>query len=44
MSKTSYRMRPTELAELKTQLQGLLDEGLIQSTVSKWGALVLFVK
>ena len=29
ISKASYRMTPTELTELKTQLQELLDKGLI---------------
>ena len=30
--------------ELKIQLQELLDKGYIQSSVSPWGASVLFVK
>jgi len=29
ISKASYRMAPAELDELKTQLQELLDKGLI---------------
>ena len=37
-------MAPAELAELKTQLQELLDKGWIQPSVSSWGALVPFVK
>jgi len=37
-------MAPAELAELKTQFQGLLDKGLIQPNVSPWGAPVLFLK
>ena len=37
-------MAPTELKELKTQLQELLDKGFIRPSVSPWGALVLFVK
>ena len=37
-----YRMAPTELNELKTQLQELLDKGFIQPSVSPWGAPVLF--
>ena len=37
-------MAPTELEELKKQLQELLDKGLIQPSVSPWGAPVLFVK
>lgn len=34
-----YRMSPTELKELSTQVQGLLDLGFIQLSVSSWGAL-----
>ena len=30
ISRRPYRMPPNELAELKIQLQGLLDKGLIQ--------------
>jgi len=37
-------MAPAELTELKTQLQELLDKGLIQPSVSSWGAPVLFVR
>ena len=37
-------MAPTELKELKTQLQELLDKGFIRPSVSPWGASVLFVK
>ena len=44
MSRASYRMAPTELKELKSQLQELLDKGLIRPSVSPWGAPVLFVK
>ena len=44
ISRAPYRMAPTELKELKTQLQELLDKGFIQPSVSPWGALVLFVK
>src|SRR5262249_30178921 len=39
-----YRMVPAELAELKRQLQDLLDKGLIRPSVSPWDAPVLFVK
>ena len=42
--RTPYRMAPTELKELKTQLQELLDKGFIRPSVSLWGAPVLFVK
>ena len=44
ISRTAYRMAPTELKELKTQLQELLDKGFIRPSVSPWGAPVLFVK
>ena len=44
MSRALYRMAPTELKELKSQLQELLDKGFIQPSVSPWGAPVLFVK
>ena len=39
-----YRMAPTELKELKIQLQELLDKGFIRPSVSPKGAPVLFVK
>ena len=39
-----YRMAPTELKELKVQLQDLVDKGFIRPSVSPWGAPVLFVK
>ena len=44
ISRAPYRMAPTELKELKAQLQELLDKGAIRSSVSPWGAPVLFVK
>jgi hypothetical protein len=37
-------MPPKELAELKTQLQGLLDKGYIRLSSSPWGCPALFVK
>ena len=37
-------MAPTELKELKEQLQELLDKGFIRPSISPWGAPVLFVK
>jgi hypothetical protein len=44
ISKRSYRMPPNELAELKIQLQDLLDKGFIHLSASPWGCLALFVK
>ena len=43
-SKVPYRMSIPELIDLKKKLQELLDKGYIRSSVSPWGALVLFVK
>ena len=39
-----YRMASTELKELKTQLQELLDKGFVQPSVSPWGVPILLVK
>ncbi|KAG8499093.1 hypothetical protein CXB51_005493 [Gossypium anomalum] len=39
-----YRMAPTELKELKSQLQELIDRGFARPSCSPWGAPVLFVK
>jgi hypothetical protein len=39
-----YKMPQNELAELKIQLKGLLDKGLIRPSTSKWGSPALFVK
>ena len=44
ISMTPRRMTPTELQELKVQLQELLDRGFIRSSTSPWGASVLFAK
>jgi hypothetical protein len=44
ISKRPYRMPPAELAELKKQLQGLLDKGFIHPSTSPWGCPALFVK
>jgi hypothetical protein len=44
ISKRPYRMPPNELAELKIQLQDLLDKGYIRPSVSPWGCSALFVK
>jgi hypothetical protein len=37
-------MPPKELAELKNQLQELLDKGYIRPSSSPWGSPALFVK
>ena len=39
-----YKMAPTELKELKAQLEELLSKGFIRPSTSPWRALVLFVK
>ncbi|OWM63611.1 hypothetical protein CDL15_Pgr008154 [Punica granatum] len=44
ISRAPYRMAPSELKELKVQLQELLEKGFIRPSVSPWGAPVLFVK
>ncbi|XP_073033834.1 uncharacterized protein [Primulina eburnea] len=38
ISRTPYRMAPSELRELKAQLQDLLDKGYIRPSVSPWGS------
>ena len=44
ISKALYQMAPTELKELKEQLQELLDKGYIRPSASPWGAPILFVR
>jgi hypothetical protein len=44
ISKRPYRMPPKELAELKVQLQELLDKGYVRPSSSPWGSPALFVK
>ena len=44
ISEAPYRMTPVELAELRVQLQEILDKGQMRPIVSTWGASVLFVK
>ena len=39
-----YRMAPAELRELKAQLEELLSKGFIRSSISPWGAPILFMK
>ncbi|XP_070669147.1 uncharacterized protein [Malus domestica] len=44
ISLTPYRMAPTELRELKVQLQELVDKGFIQPSTSPSGGPILFVR
>jgi len=44
IARSPYRMAPMELAELKVELQELLDKGFIRPRNLPWGASVLFVK
>jgi hypothetical protein len=44
ISRRSYQMPPNELAELKTQLQDLLEKGFIRPSSSPWGCPTIFVK
>jgi hypothetical protein len=44
ISRRSYRMPPNELAELKTQLQDLLEKGFIRPKSSPWGCPAIFIK
>ncbi|KAJ0766182.1 putative nucleotidyltransferase, Ribonuclease H [Helianthus annuus] len=44
IAKAPYRLAPTEMLELKKQLDELLSKGFIQPSSSPWGAPVLFVK
>ncbi|KAI3754539.1 hypothetical protein L1987_54324 [Smallanthus sonchifolius] len=44
IARAPYRLAPSELQELSTQLQDLLDKGFIRPSSSPWGAPVLFVK
>ena len=43
ISRAPYRMAPSEIAELKTQLEELVENGYIKPSVSPWGATILFV-
>jgi hypothetical protein len=44
ISRRSYSMPPNELAELKIQLQDLLEKGFIRPSSSPWGCPAIFVK
>jgi hypothetical protein len=44
IAKSLYRMTPVELAELKIQLQDLLNKDYIHPSSSPWVCLALFMK
>ncbi|GJR10973.1 putative reverse transcriptase domain-containing protein [Tanacetum coccineum] len=44
VARAPYRLPPSEIEELSTQLQELSDKGFIRPSSSPWGAPVLFVK
>ncbi|GJV74888.1 hypothetical protein Tco_1506472 [Tanacetum coccineum] len=44
IAKTLYRLAPSKMKELMSQLQELLDKGFIRPSSSPWVAPILFVK
>ncbi|GJV45194.1 reverse transcriptase domain-containing protein [Tanacetum coccineum] len=44
VARSPYRLAPSEMQELSTQLQKLSDKGFIRPSSSPWGASVLFIK
>ncbi|GJR84841.1 putative reverse transcriptase domain-containing protein [Tanacetum coccineum] len=44
VARAPYRLAPSEMEELSTQLQELSNKGFIRPSSSPWGAPVLFVK
>lgn len=44
IAKAPYRMAPTELGELKNQLEDMMGKGFIRPSSLSWGAVVLFLK
>jgi hypothetical protein len=44
ISRRPYKMTPKELAELKLQLNKLMDKGFIRLSSSPWGCPAMFVK
>ncbi|KAI3797676.1 hypothetical protein L1987_32938 [Smallanthus sonchifolius] len=44
VAKAPYRLAPSEMQELASQLEELADKGFIRPSHSPWGAPVLFVK
>nr|GEX47584.1 putative reverse transcriptase domain-containing protein [Tanacetum cinerariifolium] len=44
VARAPYRLAPSKMQELSTQLQELSDKGFIRPSSSPWGAPVLFIK
>ncbi|KAI3806720.1 hypothetical protein L1987_22634 [Smallanthus sonchifolius] len=44
VSKAPYRLAPSKMKELMSQLEELTEKGFIRPSISPWGAPVLFVK
>ena len=44
ISRCPYRMAPRELAEMKKQLEELMDKGFIRPSSSPWGCPTIFMK
>ncbi|GJZ22370.1 putative reverse transcriptase domain-containing protein [Tanacetum coccineum] len=44
VARSPYRLTPSKMQELSTQLQELSDKGFIRPSSSPWGAPILFVK
>ena len=44
ISRRPYRIAPRELAEMKKQLEELVDKGFIRPSSSPWGCPAIFVK
>ncbi|KAI3802639.1 hypothetical protein L1987_30779 [Smallanthus sonchifolius] len=44
VAKAPYRLAPSEMKELMSQLKELTEKGFIRLSISPWGAPVLFVK
>lgn len=44
VARAPYRLAPSEMQELSSQIQELLDKGFIRPSFSPWGAPILFVK
>ncbi|KAI3771277.1 hypothetical protein L6452_02438 [Arctium lappa] len=44
IARVSYRLAPSEMKEMMSQLQDILEKGFVRPSSSPWGAPVLFVK